>query len=97
VSIYASTDVIKVLAYDGSHIRPWDWSAGLAHVDFAVIPGYVYRDSVLDGRILPYLRLSLDADKFATVLLTVPQARKIIAELQWFVDASKVVPRKRRP
>jgi hypothetical protein len=87
MSVWFTTSVIDAKQYDHSGCDPRK-KAERASIQLAMVPEYVYHEKGDEGRVLPYLRLSLFA-KSSDVILTEHQARELIEELEYFVMRGK--------
>ena len=95
MSVWCTTSVLDAKSFVHSGFDPRK-KADTRTIELAVVPEYVYNEANDEGRILPYVRLSLFQDD---VLLTEKQAQDLINELQHFVNQGKWrgKPRKEQP
>lgn len=99
MSIWCSTGSVVAEGYIHSGVHPWEHKGAPAEVDFAAVSDYVANDKRDGSSLLPWLRLGIrnpERGEDAEVLLTEAGARKVIAELTWWLDRPKYRPRNRR-
>jgi len=87
VSVWVTTSILDAKQYVHSGYDPRK-KADRAAIQLAMVPEYVYHDDGDEGRVLPYLRLSMFTAT-GDVILTEHQARELIEELEYFVMRSK--------